>query len=141
MAPVGAEPSIAASIWWARGNFLLAKCFCTELLPMTASTLSPRAEMVFQRHVPPTQAPVLKNPASELMTRLAFIAQPSAEPQRSTTHRDARKIWETVKPLQSAVKPETTATPAKGPGHNVEAVLRPLRGRRTRNLHPSPTKI
>ena len=86
---------------------------------MTASTLSPRTEMVFQRHVPPTQAPVLKNPASELMTRLAFIAQPSAEPQRSTTHRDARKIWETVKPLQSAVKPETTATPAKRPGHKV----------------------
>ena len=49
---------------------------------MAASKLSLRSEMVFRRHVPPAQVPDLKNSAFELMIRLVFIAQPSAEPER-----------------------------------------------------------
>ena len=47
--------------------------------------------MVFLRHMPPAQVPVLKNFAFDLMPRSAFIAQVPAEPKRSTTHRDARR--------------------------------------------------
>ena len=69
------------------GQFpVLAGFYSIELLPMAAWTLSPRAKLVFRRHVPPAHVPVLKNSAFDLMTRSAFIAQLPAEPKQSTTH-------------------------------------------------------
>ena len=65
---------------------------------MAAWKLSLRAEMVFRRQVPPAQVPALKNSAFESMTRLVFIAQPSAEPERYATCRDTRKIGKTIEP-------------------------------------------
>ena len=83
---------------WVRGNPLSAGYPCTELLPMTASTSSPRAEMAFRRHVPPAQVPVLKTYAFDLMTWSALIARAPAEPEQPAIHRNARKIGETVGP-------------------------------------------
>ena len=66
--------------------------FCAELLPMAATTLSPRAEMVNRRHVPPAQVQATKIRAFDLMTRAAVIAWGSAEPEQSTNCRDAWRI-------------------------------------------------
>ena len=71
---------------WVWGNSLSARYFCAELLPMAASTLSPRAEMVFLRQMPPAQVLVLKNSAFDLMTRSAFIAWAPAESEQSAIH-------------------------------------------------------
>ena len=69
------------------GQFPVSAGFhSTELLPVAAWTLSPRAEMVFRRHVPPAQVSELKNSAFDLMTRSAFIAQVSAESEQSAIH-------------------------------------------------------
>ena len=89
---------------------------------MAAWTLSPRAKMVFRRHVPPAHVPVLKNSAFDLMTRSAFVAQVPAEPKQSTTHRDARRIAKPVRPLRSAVRPKTATTPTSGPGHKLSTI-------------------
>ena len=88
---------------------------------MAASTMSPRAKMVFRRHVPPAQVSELKNSAVDLMTRSAFIAQVPAEPKQSTTHRNARRIGKSVRPLRSTVRPKTVTTPTSGPGHKLDA--------------------
>ena len=88
---------------------------------MAAWTLSPRAKMVFRRHVPPAHVPVLKNSAFDLMTRSAFVAQVPAEPRQFTTHRDARRIAKPVRPLRSTVRPKTVTAPTSGPGHKLGA--------------------
>ena len=104
------------------GQFPLSVGFhSTELLPIAAWTLSPRAKMVFRRHVPPAQVPALKNSAFDLMTRSAFIAQVPAEPKQSTTRRDARRTGKSVGPLRPAVRLKTTTAPTLGPGHKLGA--------------------
>ena len=95
----------------------------TELLPMPASKLSPRTEMVFQRHVPPAHVSELKNSAFDLMTRSPFVAQVPAETRQFTTHRDARRIAKPVRPLRSAVRPKTVTTPTSGPGDKLATAL------------------
>ena len=57
--------------------------FGIELLPMPASTLPPRFKLVFLRHAPPGQVPVLKICAFDLMTRSAFTDRVLAEPRQS----------------------------------------------------------
>ena len=99
---------------WLRGNSLSAGHLCTELLPMAASNLSPRSEMVFRRHVPPAQVPLLKTSTFDLMTRSALIAQAPAQPEQSTFHRDARKVGETVEPVRSAVTENDDCTGFRG---------------------------
>ena len=68
----GSDCSLGQWVW---GNSLSARYISTDLLPVAAWTLSPRAEMVSLRHMPPAQVPVLNNSAFDLMTRSAFIAQ------------------------------------------------------------------
>ena len=67
---------------------------------MAAWTLSPRAETVLRRHVPPAQVPVLKNSAFDLMTRSAFIAQVPAD---ATTPADCDS--ERLRPPECAIQP------------------------------------
>ncbi len=114
-----------------------AGCRPAELLPMAAWTLSPRAKMVFQRHVSPAQVPVLNNTAFDLMTRSGFTARAPAEPDHWTIHRDARWIGKSARPLRTAARPTTTTAPTLGPGHGVDAVPRPLRGRGTHRSETS----
>ena len=99
----------------------------------------PSAKMVFRRHVPPAQVSELKNSAFDLMTRSSFITQVPAEPKQSTTHRNARRIGKSVRPLRSAVRPKTTTTPASGPGYKLSGHC-PIAARSTsptlRNLTP-----
>ena len=104
---------------WVWDNSLSARYLCTELLPMAASQLSPRTEMVYRRHAPPAHVPELRNSAFDLMTRSPFIAQVPAEPKQSTTQRNARRIGKSVRPMRSAVTPKTTTTPASGPGYKL----------------------
>ena len=81
---------------------------------MTASKLSTRAEMVFQRHVSPAQVPVLKTPAFDLMTQFAFIARAPAVLEQSAIHGDARWFRTSAALLRSGMRPETRITPASG---------------------------
>ena len=90
------------------------------LLPAAVWTSSPRAEIVFLRHVPPAQVPVLKNLAFDLMTRSAFIARAPAESAQSAIHRNARRIGKSITPLRSAMGPTTATAPTLGPAHNLQ---------------------
>ena len=84
--------------------------------------------MVIRCQTQSATVPVLKKSAFGLMTDPAFSVR------RSRKKGFFRKD-------NNAYRSDRQATPTLGPGHKVEAVLRPLRGRRTSNLHPSPTKI
>ena len=94
--------------------------------------------MSFRRHVSPAQVPALKNPAFDLITRAALIAQVPAEPKQSTTRRDGGRIGHFVRPLRSAARPKITVAPALRPGHKV-GKIRALRHavRQSRAMHPT----
>lgn len=78
------------------------------------------SETMPRRHAPPVRIPVLKIRAFELMTRLAFITQPSAVSERAAIHPSAKEIGEIVEPFRSAARPNATTAPALRPGHKVE---------------------
>ncbi len=54
---------------------------CTDMLPMSVPTPSPRSPSAFQRHVPIAKDAAWKNSAFDLMTRSAFITWVRAEPE------------------------------------------------------------
>ena len=64
---------------------------------MAGQRLSPPAEIVSLRHMPPAQVPALKNSAFDLMTPSAFIARAPAElkqiddPSRRPETREIRR--------------------------------------------------
>lgn len=80
---------------------------------------------MLRRHTPPVRVPILKTTAFDLMTRSRFMARTPAEPEHWTIDRDTRKIGETVEPSRSDVRPNTTTTPALGPGHKVRRARAP----------------
>jgi len=82
-------------------------------------------KMVFPRHVPPAQVPVLRNSVFDWVTRSAFITPASAGPETSTTSRDDRRTGKSVGPLRSAVRPRTTTTSALGPGDKLRRARAP----------------
>ena len=114
---------------WVWGNSLSAGFPCTESLPMPASTLSLCFEMVFRRHVPPAQVPVLKTSTFDLMTRFTLIAKAPAEP---SNRRSVETPGRSGKPSdrRNSLKPKMTTAPASGPGHKLSAVLGAAPGRR-----------
>ena len=81
---------------------------------MAASTLSPRAEMVLRRHVPPAQLRLLKISTFDLMTRPELIGQAPTEPNQSTNRPDARRVGKFVESLRSAVRPKIADAPTWG---------------------------
>ena len=48
--------------------------------------MSPHAETMFLRHMPPAEVRILKKSTFDLMTRSAFIAWAPAEPKQSAIH-------------------------------------------------------
>ena len=61
--------------------------------------------MVSRPHVPPADVLVLKNSASDLMTRSVLIAQAPARPDQTLIHRNARRIGEIRRTI--AIRRET----------------------------------
>ncbi len=112
----------------ASGNSLPAGCFRTGLLPMAAPTLSRRVETVFRRHAPPAGVLVLKICTCDLMTRSAIVAREPADRNNPQSVETPAVLGNSVGSSRSDVRPNTATAPALGPGHKVEAALRPGKG-------------
>lgn len=97
---------------------------------------------------PAHKAPMLQNDASapraarpgpgieNLRVRIddpVRVRRPAArEPEQSAIRSKARRIGRSVRPLRSAMRPQTTTAPASRPGHKVGTVTCAALGRRRR---------